>query len=79
MIRFVAVNSKLDVRSGVFGIASEFGRGAERIAEATRLLMKEFSTKNIGSSRSVLIKPLHAAIIDKLHMITVDSASDEVH
>ncbi len=77
-IRFVAVNSKLQTRSGLLGLAPDFGTGSAAITRATANLLREFSTKYVGTASANLISGLHTAVRNNVHMITVDAATDEV-
>ena len=40
--------------------------------------MTEFATEYCGTGRAKLNQPLRDVVRNRLHMITVDSASDEV-
>ena len=48
-LRFVAVDSKLEVRRGVLGRARDFGSGGESIARATIHMLKDMATMYAGA------------------------------
>ncbi len=66
------------VRSGIFGLATDWGSGADCIAKATDNMITEFATTLQGTPQSVIDGELRNHVRDIIHMVTVDSASDEV-
>ena len=59
MIRFVAVNRKLQVRRGLLGITRNFGHTAKAITKATGHIMRRAATVCAHTKYSVVDKAIH--------------------
>ena len=78
VVRFTAVDSQLQVRSGMLGLAIGYGSRAEDIFTATNSIVSDFATKYKGMRPAASIPGMATAIRRRVHIITVDSAADEV-
>ena len=77
-VRFVAVDSKFKVRRGFLGMAVDFGAGSNAILQATDGTIARLATKYLGTLRAVAMPSLRKRLVESIHMITVDAASDEI-
>jgi len=77
-IRFVAVDSRLQVRHGFLGAATGFGSGSAAIVKATDLIVSDFATRYAGMKVAELRQEVRRRVLDRTHMITVDVAADEL-
>ena len=77
-IRFVAVDSRLQVRHGFLGAATGFGSGSAAIAKTTNLIVSDFATRYAGMKVAELRQEVRRRVLDRTHMITVDAAADEI-
>ena len=82
-LRFRAVSPTLDSFSGFLGQERDPGTGALNVTEATMRVMKRFSSRFDGApclktKKSFLKRSTYGNLRDKVKVITVDSAADEV-
>ena len=81
-LRFRSVTQDLDVRSGTAGVARDFGTGARNITLATLATMKRLCSSFHGapycSMEGALRQPLLDHVRKTVHVMTLDSAADEV-
>ena len=77
-IRFVMVDSQLQVRRGILGIASGFGSSAENTVRATEHIFDEFSKVDLDGKRMVVSNAIRKKLRATCKVICQDSAADEV-
>ncbi len=88
LIRYRAVKG-LDLQCGVLGQAKDFGTGHENIGEATVNILKQALTPQTGAPKSAVcsqkkvdlsrrLAERTAGVLEKVEMLCVDSASDEL-
>jgi hypothetical protein len=78
LIRFVCVNSKLQIRRGTLGIRRNFGHSGMAILKATGDILKGAATICARVNKPVLDQKLLRHIRRTITMICADSAADEM-
>jgi hypothetical protein len=89
IIKYMATNDKLERRSGILGIAKDYGTKATDTYKATLVVLKSFWTKNLGVPWPSGVRPgrsgpatlfdedSHRKFLDKIVLFSADAASDE--
>ena len=84
VLRFRSVTQDLDVRSGTAGLARDHGTGARSITMATWAIMKRLCSSFHSAPycpvvmKGTLCQPLLDHVSKTVHVMTLDSAADEV-
>ena len=79
-VRFVAVDASLQTHAGLLGAVSHlsrFGSGGLGLVKSTYHVMKQFSSVCVPLP-PVLNRPALDVLQQRCHMVTVDSAADEI-
>ena len=82
LLRFTAASSNMERRSGVLGLAKNFGSAAGSISQATERIIREFCTPGflapgLQKSEFQLCEALLESIRSKIEVVTCDNAGDE--
>ena len=87
-LRYIAVDRKFNMRSGVLGQTKAFGTGSDEINKATLHVMTSLMTKRFHPPRGIQVEideqdimqaQLDArSVLEKVKVLTVDAASDEM-
>lgn len=82
LLRFTAASSNMERRSGVLGLAKNFGSAAGSISQATERIIREFCTPGffapgLQTTEFPLCEALLESIRSKIEVVTCDNAGDE--